>query len=175
MTDLKELTLGRRIQTLRKQQGLTQEALAERMGVSPQAVSKWENDQSCPDVMSLPRLAQYLDVSTDLLLTGADAAAAPSAPGKKPEELIVRMAILTEEGARICINLPFVVFRLGALYGMLSITYSPTDGGEDMDISAMTRLHGLDVRTITRMIESGVTGKLFDAEDQGERLTIWTE
>lgn len=46
MTDLKSLTLGRRIQALRKEQGLTQEALAERMSVSPQAVSKWENEVS---------------------------------------------------------------------------------------------------------------------------------
>ncbi|MBP3636094.1 MAG: helix-turn-helix transcriptional regulator [Clostridia bacterium] len=42
------MSLGRRIQTLRKQQGLTQDALAEIMGISPQAVSKWENSQSCP-------------------------------------------------------------------------------------------------------------------------------
>ena len=49
MTDLHALSLGRRIQALRKEQGLTQDALAERMGVTPQAVSKWENDLSCPD------------------------------------------------------------------------------------------------------------------------------
>lgn len=46
MTDLKSLTLGRRIQTLRKEQALTQDALAEQMNVTPQAVSKWENDVS---------------------------------------------------------------------------------------------------------------------------------
>ena len=58
MTDMKSLSLGRRIQTLRKAQSLTQEALAERMGVTPQAVSKWENDLSCPDIMSLPQLPE---------------------------------------------------------------------------------------------------------------------
>lgn len=46
MTDLKSLTLGRRIQALRKEQALTQDALAERMDVTPQAVSKWENEVS---------------------------------------------------------------------------------------------------------------------------------
>lgn len=46
MPDINDLTLGRRIQALRKQQGLTQETLAERMSVSPQAVSKWENEVS---------------------------------------------------------------------------------------------------------------------------------
>ena len=58
MIDLKALTLGKRIQALQKEQGLTQEALAERMDVSPQAVSKWENDLSCPDILSLPQLAR---------------------------------------------------------------------------------------------------------------------
>lgn len=48
-------TLGQRIAELRKKEGLTQEELAEKLGVSPQAVSKWENDISCPDIMSIPR------------------------------------------------------------------------------------------------------------------------
>ena len=68
MTDLKSLTLGRRIQALRKEQTLTQDALAERMDVTPQAVSKWENDQSCPDIMSLPKLARELHTTVDTLL-----------------------------------------------------------------------------------------------------------
>ena len=46
MIDLKSLTLGRRIQALRREQSLTQEHLAEHMGVTPQAVSKWENEFS---------------------------------------------------------------------------------------------------------------------------------
>lgn len=63
-----QTTIGKRIQTLRKQQGLTQEQLAERVGVSPQAVSKWETDNSCPDISILPQLASVLGVSTDELL-----------------------------------------------------------------------------------------------------------
>ncbi len=43
-------TLGTRIAEYRKQCGMTQEQLAEHMDVSPQAVSKWENDMSCPDI-----------------------------------------------------------------------------------------------------------------------------
>ncbi len=45
-TDLKALTLGRRIQALRRQQAFTQEALAEQLSITAQAVSKWENDLS---------------------------------------------------------------------------------------------------------------------------------
>ena len=61
-------TLGKRIVYYRKQLGLTQEQLAEKLGVTAQAVSKWENDQSCPDITTLPQLAEIFGVTTDALL-----------------------------------------------------------------------------------------------------------
>ena len=63
-----EQTLGKRIAANRKGLGLTQEQLAERLGVTAQAVSKWENDQSCPDITILPQLADIFGVSVDALL-----------------------------------------------------------------------------------------------------------
>lgn len=63
-----EETLGKRIAFHRKRLGLTQDALAEQLGVTAQAVSKWENDQSCPDITMLPKLAEVFDVTTDELL-----------------------------------------------------------------------------------------------------------
>ncbi len=63
-----EQTLGKRIAAQRKKLGLTQDQLAERLGVTAQAVSKWENDQSCPDITTLPRLAEIFGTSTDALL-----------------------------------------------------------------------------------------------------------
>lgn len=66
-------TMGGRIKYHRKRLNLTQEQLAERMGVSAQAVSKWENDLSCPDISILPLLAEVFGITTDELL-GKDAA-----------------------------------------------------------------------------------------------------
>ena len=63
-----EQTLGKRIAAHRKRLGLTQEKLAERLGVTAQAVSKWENDQACPDIAMLPRLAEIFGATTDELL-----------------------------------------------------------------------------------------------------------
>jgi len=63
-----EQTLGKRIAQNRKNLGLTQDQLAEKLGVTAQAVSKWENDQSCPDISILPQLAEIFDISTDELL-----------------------------------------------------------------------------------------------------------
>lgn len=63
-----EQTLGKRIMAERKRLGLTQDQLAERLGVTAQAVSKWENDQSCPDITMLPKLAEIFGTTTDMLL-----------------------------------------------------------------------------------------------------------
>lgn len=63
-----EETLGKRISANRKKLKLTQDQLAEQLGVTAQAVSKWENDQSCPDITILPQLADIFGISTDELL-----------------------------------------------------------------------------------------------------------
>ena len=63
-----EETLGKRIAKNRKRLGLTQDRLAELLGVTAQAVSKWENDQSCPDINTLPKLAGIFGITTDELL-----------------------------------------------------------------------------------------------------------
>lgn len=62
------MKLGEKLRTLRKARRLTQEALAEYMQVSPQAVSKWETGVSCPDIEMLPRLAAFFHITTDELL-----------------------------------------------------------------------------------------------------------
>ena len=63
-----EETLGKRIVANRKRLGITQDRLAEQLGVTAQAVSKWENDQSCPDIAMLPKLAEIFGISVDALL-----------------------------------------------------------------------------------------------------------
>ena len=62
------MNIGKQIQTLRKQKGITQEALAAEMGVTVGAVSKWENDMTLPDIQMLCSLADYFEVTTDELL-----------------------------------------------------------------------------------------------------------
>lgn len=63
-----EIRIGRKIKELRKNHRITQEQLAEKIGVSFQAVSKWENDIALPDITLLPVLANYFGVSTDEIL-----------------------------------------------------------------------------------------------------------
>lgn len=64
-------TLGTLISEARKQKGMTQLELSQKMGVTDKAVSKWERDLSCPDIHSLPLLAEALDLSLEELMQGS--------------------------------------------------------------------------------------------------------
>ena len=61
------MTMGQIIKKLRKGRGFTQEELAERLGVTYQAISKWENNSGMPDISQIVPLATIFDVSTDFL------------------------------------------------------------------------------------------------------------
>lgn len=71
-------SMGDLIAALRKEQGMTQKDLAEKMSVTDKAVSKWERNLSCPDVNAIPRLAEALGVSVEELLNAA--------PKQEPEQ-----------------------------------------------------------------------------------------
>ena len=66
------MNIADRIQILRKSRGISQEELADRIGVSRQAVSKWESEQSTPDIDKIILLSDYFDVTTDYLLKGIE-------------------------------------------------------------------------------------------------------
>ncbi|MBE6989746.1 MAG: helix-turn-helix domain-containing protein [Ruminococcaceae bacterium] len=79
---MEQIYFGQRIAAYRKAQGLTQEGLAQRLGVTNQAVSKWELDQCCPDIMLLPALADVFAISLDELF-GRPAVRQDAAPDIK--------------------------------------------------------------------------------------------
>lgn len=66
------MNVSARIRELRKIKGISQDELAEKLGVSRQAISKWENEQSIPDIDKVISLSDYFDVSTDYLLKGVE-------------------------------------------------------------------------------------------------------
>lgn len=84
---MNEETLGRRISAHRKRLAMTQDAMAEQLGVTAQAVSKWENDQSCPDIAMLPRLAEMFGITIDELLGFRAKPAEVSAPAVRAEQI----------------------------------------------------------------------------------------
>ena len=65
---MSEMKLGRNILCLRRERGITQDELAEYLGVSKSAVSKWETGNSYPDILLLPQLASLFNISVDQLI-----------------------------------------------------------------------------------------------------------
>ena len=151
-------SIGKRIARLRKEKGMSQENLAEKIGVSPQAVSKWENDQSCPDISLLPKLVKLLGVTSDELLTGEtnQVQLLPEHQRKPLEELTLRVRLLSAEGDKIRVNLPMPLVKIAIEMG---VDIDPQFTGE-----SGAALKSLDMAKIMEMVEKGLIGKLVEME-----------
>ena len=162
-------TLGERIAEKRKAKGYKQEELAEMLGVSAQAVSKWENDLSCPDIMTLPTLAEKLDCTVDELLTGKEevkeAVLVPESERKDFNKLVLRIIVNGSDGERVRVNLPLPLLKV-LLDSGVSVS---SVGGDKMD--------GLNIdwKAIVSLVEQGVIGKLVEVDDDGDHVEIVVE
>ncbi len=81
------MTIGVKIQNLRKQRGLSQEQLAEAVGVSRQAVSKWEAEQSVPDIDKIILICDYFGVTTDYILRNEEMSCTETVQSKNKNEV----------------------------------------------------------------------------------------
>ncbi len=164
---MEKITIGQKISALRKEKGLTQEGLAEKLGVSPQAVSKWENDVSCPDIMLLPKLAELFGVTTDEIL-GCQRAnpivEVVSEESKKDlDSLVMRVIVNSSDGDKVRINLPMSLIKKGVEMG------SPK-------ISGNKSLQDIDFTQIVEMAEKGLLGKLLEVQSaDGDNVEIVVE
>ena len=151
-------SIGKRIARLRKEKGMSQENLAERIGVSAQAVSKWENDQSCPDISLLPRLTKLLGVTADELLTGESdqVKLLPENQRKPLEELTLRIKVLSAQGDKVRVNLPMPLVKVALEMG---VDISPNLSGDSANV-----LKSIDLAKIMEMAETGLIGKLVEVE-----------
>lgn len=163
-----ENTLGRRISEYRRRQGLTQEEVAETLGISSQAVSKWENDVSCPDILLLPELARLLGVTVDALLSGEKATEVQLVPAEKRkslEEMMLRLVVNSSGGDKVKINLP-----------MAFITMALDAGAGIPMVSGSVDLKGIDLNKIVALAEKGLMGKLLQVEtESGDTVDIFVE
>ena len=161
-------TIGNRISKFRKAKGMTQEELAFTMGVSSQAVSKWENDISCPDIGSLPKLAKTLGVTTDAILSGKqeDVMVLPPEQRKRLDQLVFRIKVDSADGDKVRVNLPMSLVKVGLEIGM------------DMSgsINGMDALKGIDFTKLIELVERGAIGKLVEVESaNGDTVEIVVE
>ena len=110
------MTVGDRIQSLRKSKGMSQEELADQMGVSRQAVSKWESEQATPDLDKVVIMSELFEVTTDYLLKGIEPV---KTDDHKTMADVVDQKILTEKnGKRAKTALKWFLIGLGVLLGI---------------------------------------------------------
>ena len=149
-------TMGNRIAKYRKAKGMTQEELANAMGVSSQAVSKWENDASCPDISLLPQLSRVLGITTDELLTGKhdEVKLVPAEERKSMDELTFRIKVDSADGDKVRINLPMSLVKIGLEMGVdISSSMSNSES-----------LKNVDMKKIIDLVERGAIGKLVEVD-----------
>lgn len=161
-------TLGSRIAECRKAKGVTQDQLAEHMGVSSQAVSKWENDLSCPDITLLPRLADYFGTTIDVLLRGENSHAVQVVSERERRDLnkmLLKVLVNSSRGDIVKVNLPLSLVKVGLEIGM-----------QMPQISGIDALKNIDFNAILLAAESGVIGKLVEVKSaDGDVIEIVIE
>ena len=163
-------TLGKRIAALRREKELKQDELAEKLGVSPQAVSKWENDQTCPDISILPLLAKILGVSVDELLSGKQQEAPavrvlPENERKDIKDMMLRIVVKSTNGDVARVNLPLAIVEV-ALDSGLNIS----------QFSGNEALKNIDLNRIMNTVKQGVIGNLVEVESaDGDTIQIFVE
>lgn len=163
-------TLGKRIAALRREKELKQDELAEKLGVSPQAVSKWENDQTCPDISLLPLLAKTLGVSVDELLSGKQentpaVQIIPANERKDINDMMLRI-VVKSDGNNVRINIPLPLIKVGIDAGL---NMAQVSGGNEA-------LKNIDLGKILELVEQGVIGNLMEIESEdGSTVQIFVE
>ena len=158
---------GSKLSELRKRKGYTQEELAEILGVSPQAVSKWENGLSYPDITLLPEIAHLFNVSIDELLNdkAPEIVLVPEQEKKDLNQMILRIVVNSDDGDKVKVNLPMSLVKLGLEIGMQMPQVSNNDA-----------LKSIDFRQILNLVESGVIGKIVEVESaDGDHIEIIVE
>lgn len=165
-----ENTLGKRIGMLRREKGLKQEDLAEALGVSAQAVSKWENDQTCPDISLLPKLAKLLGVTVDALLSGEQelkpvVEMVPVEQRKEIQDMMLRVIVDSRDGDKVRVNLPMALVQVAVDMGM-----------EMPQVNGNATLKGIDWNQIMELIRHGAVGNLVEVESaDGDVVRIFVE
>lgn len=160
-------TMGERISEFRKDRGMTQDGLAEKVGVTSQAVSKWENNLSVPDLSILIELADLFNVTLDELVRDKEETVRfiPAEKRKNIDELILRIRVLSSDGDKVKVNLPLALVKMAIEMGI-----------ELPQISGQKGLKELDLEKIMTLVENGVLGKLVEVESaEGDTVEIVVE
>lgn len=161
-------TFGTRLQRLRKEKGLTQEEVATKLNISAQAVSKWENDLTSPDISIIVELSEILGTTLDELLgkeTKKKVEYIPNIEKKDIDKMTLKIILDSADGDKVRINLPMALVRIFV------------DSGLEMpEISGNTALKNIDFKKIIELVEQGAIGEFVTVESaDGDNIHILVE
>lgn len=157
-------TLGTRLVELRKKYNFTQADIGEKLNVSVQSVSKWENDLSLPDYDYLIKLADLFNTSIDELL-GRKKEIVRQEENKDKNKLLFKISIKSADGDEININLPLSVIKV------LVENNSNTN-----IISGNESLKNIDFASLLSLAEQGVIGEIVNIKSaDGDIIKIVVE
>lgn len=159
-------TLGERIAQARKSSGYTQEEFAQMLNVTAQAVSKWENGNSCPDIQLLPKISEILKISIDELLTGSESAFEPQPEKKKNPDIDIsklklRIRVLKPDAKPVNVTFPIAMVKKFAKVGN---GISGIMGNSSID--------GVKMDEILQLVEEGVTGEVLNVVTEDDTNVI---
>ena len=161
------MTLGEKLSEKRRAKGFTQDDVAEKLGVTPKAVSKWENDASCPDISLLPTLASLYETTIDELLSKESAPAVSYLPPEKRKNFndMVFRILVQDGGDKVKVNLPMPLVKFALETGIQL-------GGMNINVGD-TDLSKIDFGALIQMVENGLIGRLVEIEgEDGESVII---
>jgi transcriptional regulator with XRE-family HTH domain len=159
-------SFGARLARIRKSKGMTQEEVADKLHVSSQAVSKWENDASYPDIDGLLALADLFDVTVDELVgkNKETPRLVPQEERKDIKNMVVRILVDSKDGDKVRINVPVALVKI-----MVESNALPQINGNET-------LKNIDFKQVLDLIEQGVIGKLVEVDSaDGDHVEIVVE
>ena len=160
-------TIGQNIAFYRKEKSVTQEKLAEICSVTPQAVSKWENDVSCPDVTLLKTIAKTFGISVDQLLDDGESPITRLDTTTDFSKKFIKIRVVNDS-EKVNVNLPLSLLEL--LLKSDGLANSISIGGKN------NLFKTIDFKQVFELVSLGVMGKLVEVEDSsGEKVEVWIE
>ncbi len=159
-------TFGQRLQRIRKNANLTQEDVATKLNITAQAVSKWENDVSAPDISVLVELSDILNVTlNELLGKQSETSFVPAPQRKNINDMFFRVKVLSKDGDKVNVNIPLALAKVFV------------ESGADLpQIQGKYILSNIDFKQLFDLVERGVIGKIVEVQSKdGDFVEVWVE
>lgn len=155
-------TFGTRLGRIRKENNYTQETIANKLNVTAQAVSKWENDITSPDIDTLIKLADIFNISIDELVGRVSNAITTTK--KDINKMILKIIVDSNENDKVRVNLPMGIVKI------------LVESGSVTSVVNNKSLNDIDFKQIISLVEQGIIGEIVSVDSsEGDHVRIIVE